>query len=180
MEINIEIPDHIIAHIRKKYSTISDAYKKQCPCQLRNIASLELVEGLQYSTTQSTDERGNTGKSIRLSYSSLFKGEHDRKEGSKRILITGEAGISKTILCASIAEDWTNGKLFQEFRMVFLLPLSQRGVASAQNLQELFKNLDSDSEVFSTVATYLIANKEVNILMIAEGWDELSESDSSK
>ena len=64
--------------------------------------------------------------------------------------------------------------------MVFLLPLSQRGVASAQNLQELFKNLDSDSEVFSTVATYLIANKKVNILMIADGWDELSESDSSK
>ena len=127
MEINIEIPDHIVAHIRKKYSTISDAYKKQCPCQLRNIASLELVEGLQYSTTRSTDQRGNTGKSIQLSYSSLFKDEHDRKDGSKRILITGEADIGKTILCASIAEDWQMGSSFRNFGWFFSFH-SARGV----------------------------------------------------
>ena len=121
-----------------------------------------------------TDDRGITGKSIRLSYSSLFKGDQDRKEGGNtRILIVGEAGIGKTILCASIAEDWANGKLFQEFLMVFLLPLNQRGVASAQNLQELFKNLEFDGEV---LASYL---EKENILMIADGWDELSESDSS-
>ena len=158
-----------------------NAYKKQCPCQLRNIANLELVESQQYSSNQSTDERGITGKSIRLSYSSLFKGDQDRKEGgSTRILIVGEAGIGKTILCASIAEDWANGKLFQEFLMVFLLPLNQRGIASAQNLQELFKNLEFDGKVCVTVATYLMAIKRENILMIADGWDELSESNSSK
>ena len=128
-----------------------------------------------------TDERGNTGKSIRLPYSSLFKGDHDRKDGGcKRILIIGEAGMGKTILCASIAEDWANGKLFQEFCMLFLLPLNQRGVASAQNLHELFKYLEFDDNVCSTIATHLMANKKENILMIADGWDELSESDSSK
>jgi GTPase SAR1 family protein len=137
---------------------------------------LELVEGQQYSSNQLTD-----GKSVHLPYSSLFKGDqqHRKKDGSTRILIVGEAGIGKTILCASIAEDWANGKLFQEFLMVFLLPLNQRGVASAQNLQQLFKNLEFDGEVCSTIATYLMANKKKNILMIADGWDELSESNSS-
>ena len=159
---------------------MKNAYKKQCPCQLKNIASLELVEGQQYSSNQSVDDRGITGKSIRLSYSSLFKGGQHRKEGvNTRILVVGEAGIGKTILCASIAEDWANGKLFQEFFMIFLLPLNHKGVASAQNLQELFKHLEFDGEVCSTVATYLKANKKENILMIADGWDELSESDSS-
>ena len=124
-----------------------------------------------------TDDRGITGKSIRLSYSSLFKGDQDRKEGGNtRILIVGEAGIGKTILCASIAEDWANGKLFQEFLMVFLIPLNQRGVASAQNLQDLLKYLEFDGEA---LATYLMENKKDNILMIADGWDELLESDSS-
>ena len=61
--------------------------------------------------------------------------------------------------------------------MVFLLPLNQRGIASAQNLQELFKNLEFDGEV---LASYLMANKKENILMIADGWDELSEFSSSK
>ena len=179
--MDIEIPDHILSQIRKKYRNIKHTYKKQCPCQLRNIANLELVKCQQYSSNQSTDERGITGKSIRLSYSSLFKGDQDRKEdGSTRILIVGEAGIGKTILCASIAEDWANGELFQEFLMVFFLPLNQRGVASAQTLHELFKNLEFDGKVCSTVATYLMANKKENILMIADGWDELSESNSSK
>ena len=96
-----------------------------------------------------------------------------------RILVVGEAGIGKTTLCASIAEDWANRELFQEFLMVFLLPLNQRGVASAQNLLELFKNLKFDDEVCSIAATYLMANKKENILMIADGWDELSVSDNS-
>ena len=104
----------------------------------------------------------------------------DRKEGANtRILVVGEAGIGKTTLCASIAEDWANRELFQEFLMVFLLPLNHRGVASAQNLLELFKNLEFDDEVCSIAATHLMANKKENILMIADGWDELSVSDSS-
>ena len=141
---------------------------------MRNVASSELVECQQYS---STDDRGITGKSIRLSYSSLFKGDQDRKKGGNtRILIVGEAGIGKTILCASIAEDWANGKLFQEFLMVFLIPLNQRGVASAQNLQDLLKYLEFDGEA---LATYLMENKKENILMIADGWDKLLESDRS-
>ena len=176
-----EISDHILSQIRNKYRNIKNAYKKQCPCQLRNIANLELVECQQNLSSQSTNERGITGKSICLCYSSLFKGNQDRKVGdSIRILIIGEAGIGKTILCASIAEDWANRKLFQEFLMVFLLPLNQKGVASAQSLQELFKHLEFDDKMCSAVATYLMTNEKENILIIADGWDELLESNSSK
>ena len=64
--------------------------------------------------------------------------------------------------------------------MLFLLPLNQRGVASAQNLQELFKGLEFDDKVYSTVETHLMANRKDNVLIIADGWDELSESDSSQ
>jgi hypothetical protein len=64
--------------------------------------------------------------------------------------------------------------------MVFLLPLNQRGIASAQNLQELFKSLEFNDKVCSTIATYVMANNKENILMIADGWDELSKPASSK
>ena len=147
---------------------------------MKNIASLELVEDLRHPSNRSTDDSGTISKGVHLPYSSLFNGDHNRKaSGSRRILIVGEAGSGKTILCASIIEDWANGRLFQEFLMVFLLPLNQRGVASAQNLQELFENLQFDSKACSTITAYLMANKEENILMIADGWDDLSESDSS-
>ena len=171
-----EIPDHVLTQIRRKYSTICNAYNSQCPCQLKNVASLELVEQRQYSSNRFRDERG---KWVRLPYSTLFKGDHDTRNGSKRILVVGEAGIGKTILCASIAEDWANGKLFRDFRMVLLLPLNQRGVSTAQNLLELFKNLyEFDSNACSDVEMYLMANRADNILIIADGWDELCESES--
>ena len=172
-----EIPDHVLTQIKKKYSTISNAYKSQCPCQLKNVASLELVEKRQYSSNQLRDERGTTSKLVRVPYSSLFKGDHGTRSSSKRILIVGEAGVGKTILCALIAEDWANGKFFQEFFMVLLLPLNQRGVASAQNLPELFKNLyEFESKTCSTVEMYLMANRADNILILADGWDEVCES----
>ena len=172
-----EIPDHVLTQIKKKYSTISNAYKSQFPCQLKNVASLELVEKLQYSSNRSRDERGTTSKLVRVPYSSLFKGDHGTRSSSKRILIVGEAGVGKTILCALIAEDWANGKFFQEFFIALLLPLNQRGVASAQNLPELFKNLyEFESKTCSTVEMYLMANRADNILILADGWDEVCES----
>ena len=88
----------------------------------------------------------------------------------------GEAGIGKTILCASIVEDWANGKLFQDFLMILLLPLNQRSVVSAQNLPELFKILyEFDDKTCSTVEMSLMANKKANILIIADGWEEFCE-----
>ena len=175
--MEMEIPEHVLAQIRKKYSTITNAYKSQCPCQLQNVASLELVEKLQYSSQRPRDERGTTSKLVHLPYSSLFKGDHGTRSSSKRIFIVGEAGIGKTLLCASIAEDWANGKFFQEFFMVLLLPLHQRGVASAQNLPELFKNLyEFESKTCSTVEMYLMANRADNILILADGWDEVCKS----
>ena len=106
-------------------------------------------------------------------------GDHDRTKGSKRILIIGEAGVGKTVLCASIAKDWANGKLFQEFLMVLLLPLNQTDIVSAENLPELIKHLhEFDSETCSTIAAYLMENKKDNVLIIADGWNEHCESDS--
>ena len=179
--MEIEIPEHVLTQIRKKYNTITNAYKSQCPCQLQNVASLELVEKLQYSSQRLRDESGTTSKVVCVPYSSLFKGDHSTRSSSKRILIVGEAGVGKTILCASIAEDWANGKYFQEFLMVLLLPLNQRGVASAQNLPELFKNLyEFESKTCSTVKKYLMANRADNILILADGWDEVCESQRRK
>ena len=63
--------------------------------------------------------------------------------------------------------------------MVFLLPLNQRGVASAQSLYELLKSLEFDSKACSTIATCMMGNKKKNVLVIADGWNEVSESDIS-
>ena len=166
----MELPDHVLAEVRRRYSTITNTYKMQCPCQLKNIASLELAEA-------PGSEVAIMSKRVRLPYSRLFKGAHSRQKSSERILIIGEAGVGKTILCAMITEDWANGKLFREFLMVLLLSLNQRSVALAQSLTDLFKNLyQFDDKTCSALQMYLMANKKDNVLIIADGWEELCES----
>ena len=95
----------------------------------------------------------------------------------RKILVEGDAGIGKTTLSISISEDWANGKLFQQFQLVLLLPLRMKVVASAGSLPELLKLLHSSSRLCSSVARYLEEEEGESVLIIADGWDELSESE---
>ena len=96
----------------------------------------------------------------------------------KRILVQGEAAVGKTVLCMSVVEDWASGKLFQEFQLVLLLPLSSRKVASTSSLSGLLNVLYTDfkADTCSKVANYLKKNRQHNVLIIADGWEELQAS----
>ena len=48
------------------------------------------------------------------------------KKPVRKVLVEGDAGIGKTTLCTSVSEDWANGKLFQQFELLLLLPLRQK------------------------------------------------------
>ena len=177
-----KILDSILNHVKKKNRTQIDSIRGQCPRQLKNIASLVLVETQSkqdYFLKTQQSQLSSTSESVRLSYTSLFKGNHSARKLSKRILIMGEPGTGKSVLCTLIAEGWADGKLFQEFFLVLFLPLNQRNVTSAKNLPELLQNYyEFDSEACYTVQMYMTHNRKDKILIIADGWQELCESDS--
>ena len=174
-----KISDYVITHIRKKYNNNRTFYEDQHLFQLKNIANLELIEkkgkpdfSLQYQRGQ----QGAISEWVPLNYHSLFKG---KRNSGERILILGEAGTGKSVLCALIAEDWARGKFFQEFLIVFLLPLNQKNVVSAKSLPELVKNVSKfDEDTCSTIEIYLKQNVKDNILIIADGWSEFCEPKS--
>ena len=177
--IDAKFPDSVLDHIRLKYRTLSTTYKNQCPYHLQNVADLQLLEEEVHlqSSSKKQVENCNIGQWVPLPYDNLFKQGHGTRKIGGKILILGEGGIGKTILCSSIAEDWANGKLFQEFLMVLLLPLDQRKVASTQSFVELLNILyEFDSNTCATVERYLTSNTEENILIIADEWDELCET----
>ena len=99
------------------------------------------------------------------------------KKPVRKVLVEGDAGIGKTTLCTSVSEDWANDKLFQQFELLLLLPLRHKKVASAGSLPELLKLLHCNQKVCSSVADYLEENEGKKALIIADGWDELSESE---
>ena len=111
-----------------------------------------------------------------LAYGDLFKGENG-KEPVRKVLVEGDARIGKTTLTISLSEDWACGELYQEFELLLLLSLRQKEVASAGSLRELLKLFHSDPEVCESVARYLEKEEAENVLVIADGWDELGESE---
>ena len=173
----------ILVDIRKKYRNINACHMKQNSCHLKNV-NVHALELLEVTLDRQSDVRValSNGKQVRLAYSNLFNQQHTEMKptavGQTIILVQGEAAVGKTMFCMSILEDWATGKLFQEFQIVLLLPLSCRNVASASSLSELLKVLytDFNDDTYTKVASYLKKNRKDNVLIIADGWEDLQAS----
>ena len=176
----------IIQNNKRKYLNIRADHLKQRSWCLKNVAELELVE--EKGNIQSLfeeDQLGNGNASVcnQVDYTQLFRQKTPQNAVARhntKLLILGEAGIGKTMLCASVAEDWANGNLFQQFLMVLLLPLNQRGVASVNSFPELLNQLglfNGDTTSRSNLNTNLVKLTHDNeILIIADEWDEYCKS----
>ena len=148
------------------------------PCHSDKLVRLELVErekGEGYSANTQRGRKNDGIKRTPLAYGDLFKVESGKRR-VRKVLIEGDAGIGKTTLCIAVSEDWANGKLFQQFELVLLLPLRMKAVASAGSLPELLKLLHPSPRLCDSVARYLEDKEGESVLIIADGWDELDES----
>ena len=111
---------------------------------------------------------------VSLDYGDIFKVDKGMKR-VRKVLIEGDAGIGKTTLCTSISEDWANGRILQQFELLLLLPLRHRKVASSSSLSELLRLLHGSQKVCNSIAESIEDNEGKETLIIADGWDELSE-----
>ena len=174
--------EKFVAKIRPKYNERRINREKQWPpCESKKLVRLELVEGEQRQGYSASQTRGRGNKAIKrspLAYSNILKAK-DGKKTVRKVLVEGDAGIGKTTLCTAVSEDWANKKLFQEFDILLLLPLRQKRVASAGSLLDLLKLLHSSKKVCEIVSEY-IEEEEEKVLIIADGWDELSGEDRSE
>ena len=109
----------------------------------------------------------------------LFKVEESKKP-VKKFIVEGNAGIGKTTLCTMLAEGWAEGKILTQFNCVLLLPLREHEVSSATSLAELFKLLHSSERIRTSVIEELEDREGEGVLIIADGWDELSDENQSK
>ena len=172
--------DNFVKSIRKKYQErLINLEIQWPPCHSNKLIRLELVEQERGENSFTDKQRGREDRSLKrtpLAYRDIFKVEHQKKP-VRKVLLEGDAGIGKTTLCISISEDWANGRLFQQFELLILLPLRQKEVALAGSLPELLKLLHSSSTICHSVASYLEEEEGKRVVIIADGWDELGESE---
>ena len=166
--------------MKGKYQERRINREKQWPCcHSDKLVRLELVEREKGDGYSAKTRRGREDEGIKrtpLAYGDLFKVESGKRQ-VRKVLVEGDAGIGKTTLCIAVSEDWANGKLFHQFELILLLPLRMKAVASAGSLPELLKLLHPSPRLCDSVARYLEDEEGESVLIIADGWDELGESE---
>ena len=141
---------------------------------------LALVEK-QDSSTQAQSAwhllRGQVDKTVELTGNKEISVEDvlqpTESSLSLRIVIDGPPGIGKTTLCHKLLNMWSNGTLVhQQYDLVLYCPLRNSKIATATTLADLF--VRQRSKVPMVTEWFEKRNGE-GLLIIFDGWDELSE-----
>uniref|UniRef100_A0A1X7T196 NACHT domain-containing protein n=1 Tax=Amphimedon queenslandica TaxID=400682 RepID=A0A1X7T196_AMPQE len=141
---------------------------------------LALVEK-QDSSTQAESAwhllRGQVDKTVKLSGNKEISVEDVLQPTdsflSLRVVIDGPPGIGKTTLCRKLLNMWSEGPLpHQQYDLVLYCPLRNSKIATATTLAELF--VRQRYEVPMVTEWFEKRNGE-GLLIIFDGWDELSE-----
>ena len=175
-------------HVVKFVTSIKEKYKGRFINQEKQwlirhsskLVRLQLMNTKKVNGSSTRTRREEDDKSTPLAYCDLFKQESGKVEPVNKVLVEGGAGIGKTTLSVSLSEDWACDKLFQQFELLLLLPLRHQKVARAGSLPKLLKLFHTSPRVCESVASYLEDEEGKNVLVIADGWDELSESQRSE
>ncbi|XP_064399800.1 NACHT, LRR and PYD domains-containing protein 3-like isoform X2 [Halichondria panicea] len=160
--------------------------EKWPPVSGERLINLQLVEaekkaGYRAGLPQygAPDDKVKRIKRSPILLGSLFKVEKGKKP-VKKLIVEGHAGIGKTTLCTMLAEGWAEGKILAQFDCVLLLPLRDQLVSSASSLPDILALHHPDETICESVARHLKRTRGKGVLIIADGWDELSEANRSK
>ena len=141
---------------------------------------LALVEK-QDSSTQAKSAwhllRGQVDKTVKLTENKEISVEDVLQPTdsslSLRVVIDGPPGIGKTTLCRKLLNMWSNGPLVhQQYDLVLYCPLRNSKIATATTLADLFVRQRYEVPM---VAEWFEKRNGERLLVIFDGWDELSE-----
>ena len=118
----------------------------------------------------------------------IFLSESDRNDdmNPKSVIITGKAGIGKTVFCQNLIRDWADNKLFQpqsnrnvpDFKFAYLLTFRQLNLLGDERvtLREILNRssvLDEHSNIDDSLFEYIVDHSE-DVLIILDGFEEYS------
>ncbi|KAL9965337.1 hypothetical protein ACROYT_G029125 [Oculina patagonica] len=134
------------------------------------------------------DYYGKVSKT-RVRSEEIFVCSTEGEPNPKSILVTGKAGIGKTLFSQKLVRDWADDKLFQsqanlktaDIKFAYLLTFRQLNLLgndrfSLRELLNCSSLLHDDSNLDSSLFEYLVNHPE-EVLIILDGYDEYSQQD---
>ena len=99
-------------------------------------------------------------------------------EQQLRMLIDGAPGVGKTTLSRKVSKMWALGEILDRFWLILLLHLRESAVSKAKSIDEFFYH--EDSGVQRSVAKFVKEKSGDGVLIIFDGFDELSAYERSE
>ena len=111
-------------------------------------------------------------KKIKIDMEGIFQyGKNPRK----LVLVEGAPGVGKTVLAMKLCQLWACERALQEYDLVLFVELRQYQKESTLTLEKLLEtHLEGDPEMMTKVMQHLVRTGGEKLLIILEGWDELS------
>ena len=146
------------------------------------LALVEKQKSITFTNTETEKKsanwyllRGKVDKIVEMPEHKEISVEDIRKPTDSseplRVVIDGPPGIGKTTLCRKLLNMWSNGTLHQQYDLVLYCPLRNSKIATATTLTDLFVY---KSPKVSEVAKWFSDKEGEGLLIIFDGWDELS------
>ena len=99
--------------------------------------------------------------------------KHNDDNSPMKVVVDGPPGVGKTTLCNKLCNMWAKNELKKcSFDHVFLLPLRDERVTSAQNICDLVSVFHCSKKLCEAVSDHIMEKNGKNTLLIFDGWDE--------
>ena len=115
--------------------------------------------------------------------------DHNGNSNPKSLLLTGKAGIGKTLFCQKLIRDWAEDNLFKaqtsdrtlDFKFAFLLTFRQLNLlgddrVSLKDILNCSSVLDDRSVIDDSLFKYIVDHSE-EVLIVIDGYDEYAQQD---
>ena len=90
-----------------------------------------------------------------------------------KVVVDGPPGVGKTTLCKKLCNMWAKNELKKcSFDYVFLLPLRDDRVTSAEKIYDLVSLFHGSKKLCEAVSDHIMETNGKGTLLIFDGWDE--------
>ena len=161
----------------KHYTTLALVHHKGRHTDTRIISQELVSEGKIFNSSYSKSQIEGDYKSFTIDISELFSCSMQASSSASFILIEGAPGIGKTVLSKEIAYLWAVKKLLTLKKLAFLLYLRDPHIKNIHLVEDLAQHMVKHGKLASSLGEYLFDTKGKDLVVILDGYDEMSEED---